>query len=276
VTERRALIEPQHPQLSIAQQCELVGLARSSFYYQPVPVDPFTLAVMHAIDRIYTDHPFFGVRRIWITLREDFHYPVNPKRVHRLMQQMGIQAIYPRKCLSLPDSDHRVYPYLLRGVTVDRPDLVWCSDITYLRLRGGFVYLVVVMDWFSRYVLSWRLSNTLDAAFCVAALEEALANGRPEIFNTDQGAQFTSTDFTGCVQAAGVRMSMDGRRRVFDNIFIERLWRSLKYEDIYLKDYETVPALIAGVGAYFAFYNHRRPHQSFDYETPAHVYHQAA
>ena len=276
MTERRALIEPQHPQLSVVQQCELVGLARSSFYYQPVAPEPFTLAVMHAIDRIYTDYPFFGVRRIWISLREDFGYPVNPKRVHRLMQQMGIQAIYPRPRLSRPDPQQRVYPYLLRGVTVDRPDQVWCSDITYLRLRGGFVYLVVVMDWFSRYVLSWRISNTLDAAFCLAALEEALAAGQPLIFNTDQGAQFTSAEFTGRVEAAGVRMSMDGRRRVFDNIFIERLWRSLKYEDIYLKDYETVPALIAGLGAYFTFYNHRRPHQSFDYQTPAHVYYQAA
>ena len=183
VAERRAMIEPQ-AQLSLARQCELVGLSRSSFYYQALAPDPLTLEVMHAIDRIYTDRPFYGVRRIWWTLREG-GLPVNRKRAHRLMQVMGLQAIYPRKRLSWPDKTHRVYPYLLRQVTVDRPDLAWCSDITYLRLRGGFVYLVAVMDWYSRYVLSWRISNTLDAAFCVAALEDALAQGRPDIFNTD-------------------------------------------------------------------------------------------
>jgi len=267
------MIEPQDTQLSVARQCELVGLPRSSFYYQPVAPDAFTLEVMHAIDRIYTHRPFYGVRRICKTLRDE-DYPVNPKRVHRLMQVMGLQAIYPRKRLSLPDKAHRVFPYLLREVTVDRPDQAWCADITYLRLRGGFVYLVAVMDWFSRYVLSWRISNTLDASFCVAALEDALAHGTPDIFNTDQGSQFTSTEFTGCVEAADVRMSMDGRGRYLDNIFIERLWRSLKYEDIYLKDYESVAALTNGVNAYFAFYNWQRPHQSFDYDTPAQVYHQ--
>ena len=269
------MIGPQHPQLSVVRQCELVGLPRSSFYYQAAAPDPFTLQVMHAIDRIYTDHPFFGVRRIWKTLRND-GYEVNRKRVHRLMQQMGLQAIYPRKRLSVPDNDHRVYPYLLRGLTIDRPDQVWCSDITYLRLRGGFVYLVAVMDWFSRYVLSWRISNTLDAAFCLAALEDALEQAVPDIFNTDQGSQFTSSEFTGRIEEAGIRMSMDGRGRFLDNIFIERLWRSLKYEDIYLKDYETVPALIDGVDTYFTFYNHERPHQSFDYQIPADVYLQAA
>jgi len=267
------MIDPQDAQLSVARQCELVGLPRSSFYYEPVAPDPFTLEVMHAMDRIYTARPFFGVRRIWKTLRDE-GYLVNPKRVHRLMQQMGLQAIYPRKRLSLPDKEHRIYPYLLRGVRIERPDQAWCSDITYLRLRGGFVYLVAVMDWFSRYVLSWRISNTLDATFCVAALEEALACGLPDIFNTDQGAQFTSAAFTGCIEAANIRMSMDGRGRFLDNIFVERLWRSLKYEDIYLKDYETVPALVEGVDAYFGFYNWERPHQSLDYATPAEVYYQ--
>ena len=267
------MIEPQDAQLSVARQCELVGLSRSSFYYQAEAPDPLTLAVMHAIDRIYTDRPFYGVRRIWWMLRAD-GLLVNHKRVHRLMQVMGLQAIYPRKRLSLSDQAHRVYPYLLRQVTVDRPDLAWCSDITYLRLRGGFVYLVAVMDWHSRFVLSWRISNTLDAAFCVAALKDALAQGTPDIFNTDQGSQFTSADFTGCVEAADIRMSMDGRGRYLDNIFIERLWRSLKYEDIYLKDYESVSALIDGVDAYLDFYNWERPHQSFDYDTPAQVYHQ--
>ena len=273
VAERRAMIEPQDAPLSLSRQCELVGLPRSSFYYQPVAPDAFTLEVMHAIDRIYTDRPFCGGRRICKTLRDD-GYRVNHKRVHRLMRWMGLQAIYPRKRLSLPDKTHRVFPYLLREVTVDRPDLAWCADITYLRLRGGFVYLVAVMDWFSRYVLSWRISNTLDASFCVAALKEALAHGSPDIFNTDQGAQFTSAQFTRCVEAADVRMSMDGRGRYLDNIFIERLWRSLKYEDIYLKDYESVAALVDGVDTYFAFYNWERPHQSFDYNMPAQIYHQ--
>lgn len=276
MTVRRAMIELLHPQLSVARQCALVGLARSSFYYEPVAPDPLNLAVMHAIDRIYTDYPFYGVRRIWKTLSTDYDYEVNPKRVHRLMQRMGLQAIYPRKRLSLPDHAHRVYPYLLGGLTINRPNQAWCADITYLRLRGGFVYLVAVMDWFSRYVLSWRISNTLDTAFCLAALEDALAKGVPEIFNTDQGCQFTSAEYTGRIEAAGIRVSMDGRRRFVDNIFIERLWRSLKYEDIYLKDYETVRALLHGVEAYFGFYNDRRPHQSFDYQTPAHVYYRAA
>ncbi len=250
MTERRALIKPPHPQLSVHRQCQLLGLPRSSFYYQPVAPDRLTLELMNAIDRIYTEHPIYGVRRIGATLRRA-GYPVNPKRVHRLMKAMGLQAIYPRTRRTTPDPQHRVYPYLLRGVTVDRPDHVWCSDITYLPVGSGFVYLVAVMDWFSRYVLSGRVSNTLDAAFCLEALEEALGQGRPEIFNTDQGAQFTSAAFTGRVEAAGARVSMDGRGRVLDNIFIERPWRSLKYEDVYLKGYDTVPQLIDGVAAYF-------------------------
>ena len=275
MAEGWASIEAPHPQLSVHRQCQLLGLPRSSFYYRPVAADPLTLELMNAIDRIYTERPIYGVRRICAALRRD-GYPVNPKRVHRLMQAMGLQAIYPRRQRTTPDPEHRVYPYLLRGRTVDRPDQVWCSDITYLPLSSGFVYLVAVMDWFSRYVLAWRISNTLDAAFCVEALEEALGQGRPEIFNTDQGAQFTSAAFTGRVEAAGARVSMDGRGRVLDNIFIERLWRSLKYEDVYLRDYATVPQLIEGVAAYFRFYNLERPHQAFDYETPSHVYHQAA
>ena len=275
MAERRALIEPHPAPLSVHRQCQLLGLARSSFYYRPEAPDRLTLELMNAIDRIYTEHPVYGVRRICAALRRD-GYPVNPKRVHRLMKALGLQAIYPRPRPTTPNPQHRVYPYLLRGVTVNRPDQVWCSDITYLPMPSGFVYLVAVMDWFSRYVLAWRVSNTLDAAFCLEALEEALSQGRPEIFNTDQGAQFTSTAFTGRVEAAGARVSMDGRGRVLDNILIERLWRSLKYEDIYLKAYDTVPELIEGVAAYFRFYNLERPHQAFDYETPSDVYHRAA
>jgi putative transposase len=209
-------------------------------------------------------------------LRQQHGQPVNHKRVHRLMRRMGLQAIYPRKRLSQPHPEHRIYPYLLRGVTVERPDQAWASDITYLPLQGAFVYLVAVIDWFSRYVRSWRISNTLDTSFCLEALEEALVDRRPDIFNTDQGAQFTSGVFTGRVEAAGIRMSMDGRGRALDNVFVERLWRAVKYEDVYLKRYETVPALIAGVAAYFNFYNHVRPHQSLAYQTPADVYHQVA
>jgi putative transposase len=266
------MVDPQHPQLSVARQCALLGLVRSSYYYQPVPLRPFTLQVMNAIDLIYTDDPCFGARRVRKILQREYGYAVGRERVRRLMRKMGLQAIYPRKSLSQPDQQHRVYPYLLRGLTIDRPNQVWCSDVTYVRLREGFVYLVAVMDWYSRYVLSWRVSNTLDAAFCVEALEDALAQALPEIYNTDQGAQFTGTEFTSRVLAAGVRMSMDGRGRFVDNIFIERLWRSLKYEDIYLKDYETVLALIEGLTIWFDRYNTWRPHESLGYETPVQVH----
>ena len=271
MTELRELVDPSPAELSVARQCDLLGLARSSYYYQPVETDPFTLELMHAIDRIYTRRPIFGVLRLQEMLRREGKV-VNHKRVYRLMRVMGIQAIYPRRSLSAPGEPHRIYPYLLRGPRVLRPDQAWCTDITYLPLRGGFVYLVAVMDWFSRYVLSWRISNTLDVAFCLEALEEALSQATPEIFNTDQGAQFTSADFTGRIEAAGIRMSMDGRGRALDNVFIERVWRSLKYEDIYLNGYETVPEITDGVNDYFTFYNHERPPQSLAYATPAEVY----
>jgi len=272
LTALRTMVDPQHPQLSVARQCALLGLARSSYYYQPEPVRAFTLQVMNAIDRIYTDDPCFGARRVREILRREYGHAVGRERVRRLMRKMGLEAIYPRKRLSQPDKQHQVFPYLLRGLTIDRPNQVWCSDVTYVRLRGGFVYLVAVMDWFSRYVLSWRVSNTLDAAFCVAALEDALAQAVAEIFNTDQGAQFTADEFTRRVLGAGVRMSMDGRGRFVDNIFIERLWRSLKYEDIYLRDYETVQALIEGLTVWFDRYNTWRPHEALGYQTPAQVH----
>jgi putative transposase len=271
VTELRELVDPHPSELSVARQCDLLGLQRSSYYYRPVQTDPFNLELMHAIDRIYTRRPIFGVRRIQEMLRREGKI-VNHKRVHRLMQVMGIQAIYPRRSLSAPGKPHRIYPYLLRGLRILHPDQVWSTDITYLPLRGGFVYLVAVMDWFSRYMLSWRISNTLDVVFCLDALEEALSHATPEIFNTDQGSQFTSADYTGRIEVAGIRMSMDGRGRALDNVFIERIWRSLKYEDIYLKGYETVPEITDGVNDYFTFYNHERPHQSLAYATPAEVY----
>lgn len=268
------MIESSHDHLSVAQQCALLGLSRSSFYYRPQAADPFGLQIMHALDRLYTRYPFYGVRRLQQALRHE-GYVVNHKRVHRLMQRMGLQAIYPRPRRATADASHRVYPYLLRDRVIDQPDQVWASDITYLPLRDGFVYLVAVMDWFSRYVLAWRIANTLDAAFCLEALEEALTQGRPAIFNTDQGPQFTCVDFTQRVECAGVRMSMDGRGRCMDNVFIERLWRSLKYEDIYLNNYETVAEITQGVERYFDFYNRIRFHQALDYATPAECYQSA-
>jgi putative transposase len=229
------------------------------------------LALMRRIDEQYLATPFFGSRRMAVHLSLP-DAPVNRKRVQRLMQTMGIEAIYPKKRTTIPGLGHKVYPYLLRNLNVDRPNKVWCTDITYIPLRRGFMYLVAVMDWYSRFVLSWSLSNSLDASFCVTALEEAFELGRPEIFNSDQGAQFTCENFRNCLEEKSISISMDGRGRALDNVFIERLWRSLKYEDIYLKDYEQVDDLHKGLGHYFEFYNYRRRHQALEYETPYEVY----
>jgi putative transposase len=229
---------------------------------------------MRLLDEQYTRTPFYGVRKMvwWL---DGQGYPVNPKRVRRLMRLMGLEAIYPKPRLSLPAPGHKIYPYLLRDLTISRPDQAWCSDITYIRLRGGFIYLVAVMDWFSRYVLAWEVSVSLDTSFCVSALNWALERGRPDIFNTDQGSQFTSHDFTGRLEDHGIDISMDGRGHVMDNIFIERLWRTVKYEEIYLKDYLDVPEVLANLKIYFGFYNHDRPHQALGYQTPAAIYFQA-
>jgi putative transposase len=226
---------------------------------------------MGLIDRKYTEHPFYGSRRMAVWLKRDQGQEVNRKRVQRLMRLMGLEAIYPRANLSA-GREHKVYPYLLRDVAVERVDQVWSSDITYVGLPGGFMYLAAVIDWHSRYVLSWRLSNTLDGSFCLEALEAALAEGKPEVFNTDQGAQFTAEAFTGRLEGAGVRVSMDGKGRCLDNVFVERLWRSVKYEDVYIRGYEGVPQLRAGLSAYFRFYNEQRRHQSLEYRTPQVVY----
>lgn len=226
---------------------------------------------MKRIDELYMAYPFYGTRNMTVILNRE-GYRVNRKRIQRLMRLMGIQAIYPKPRLSIGGKDHKIYPYLLKNLTINRADQVWCADITYIRLAHGFVYLVAIMDWHSRRVLSWRLSNTLDTEFCLEALEEALAHGKPEIFNTDQGCQFTSESFTGRLKNAGIKISMDGRGRVFDNILIERLWRTLKYQDIYIKDYQTVMDLIAGLDAYFRFYNNEKPHQSLENRTPSMVY----
>ena len=227
---------------------------------------------MRLIDELYMESPFFGSRQMKTTLVRA-GYQVNRKRIQRLMRIMGLEGVFPGRKTTIPAKDHKVYPYLLRGLTIDRPDQVWCSDITYVPLRHGFLYLVAVMDWFSRHVLAWRLSNTLDAAFCIEATEAALARGRPEIINTDQGSQFTSEAFTSLLVDNCVAISMDGRGRALDNVFIERLWRSVKYEDVYLKDYESGADLNDGLTRWFNFYTHRRPHQGLKNRTPFEVYH---
>jgi putative transposase len=265
------MVDAHHPTLSIRRQCQLLDLNRATFYRPPASESALNLALMRLIDREYTDAPFYGYRRMTARLNNAYGYAVNPKRVARLMQTMGLQAVYPRprtRC----GRPAPAYPYLLRDLVVDRPNQVWAADITYVPLPRGFMYLVAVMDWFSRFVLAWQLSNTLDGAFCLAALRRALRDGRPDIFNTDQGVQFTAQAFTSELEAAGIRVSMDGRGRFVDNIFIERLWRTVKHEDIYLKGYETVPTLAAGLDDYFQLYNYERPHQSLGYRTPAEVH----
>ena len=248
-----------------------MGLNRASYYYEPATETPRNLKLMRLLDEEYTAHPFYGRRRMTIYLRQQ-GYTVNEKRVRRLLQTMGLETIYPQPHTTLVDQTHRIYPYLLRGVKIVRVNQVWSSDITYIPLANGFMYLVAVIDWYSRYVLAWQLSNTLDTHFCVITLEQALRFGQPDIFNTDQGSQFTSTAFTSLLAAANIRISMDSKGRALDNIFVERLWRTVKYEDIYLKHYPTVPLLYSGLRDYFAFYNNERPHQSLGYRTPAAVF----
>ncbi len=247
-------------------------MPRSSYYYEPIPESEDNLRLMQLIDEQYTRQPVYGSRRMTKWLTEDCGEEVNRKRVQRLMRLMGLEAIYPRPRLSLPGRNHKVYPYLLRDVAITRVDQVWSTDITYVGLPQGFMYLAAVIDWFSRYVIAWRLSNTLDGDFCLEMLEEALGTGRPEVFNTDQGAQFTAAAWTSRLEAAGVQVSMDGKGRCLDNVFVERLWRTVKHEELYLKRFETVPLLQAGLGVYFPFYNERRRHQALGYRTPAEVY----
>jgi putative transposase len=249
----------------------LAGLARSSFYYQAARESTENLELMRLLDEQYTRTPFYGRPRLTQWLRGQGHR-VNPKRVARLMHLMGIEAIYPKPRLSLPDKQHRVYPYLLGGLTIERPNQVWSTDITYIRLQQGFLYLVAILDWHSRYVLSWELSNSLDVSFCLSALGRALDKARPEIFNSDQGSQFTSREFTSKLEEAKIRISMDGRGRAFDNIFIERLWRSVKYEEVYLKSYQSVWEAEDGLDRYFQFYNQERLHQALKYRTPHQIY----
>lgn len=257
--------------IPISRQCELLDLGRFSYYFRPSGEDESNLRLMRLIDEQFTRTPFYGVRRMTAWLQRNGQ-GVNRKRVRRLMRLMGLMAIYPKPRLSVAGPDHKVYPYLLKGVKVSRPDQAWCADITYIRLAHGFAYLVVILDWHSRYVLSWELSTTLDKGFCLEALRRALHYSRPEIFNTDQGAQFTSEEFTGLLESTEIKISMDGRGRVYDNIFVERLWRSVKYEEVYLHDYQTVPEARAGLGAYFRFYNEERLHETLGYRTPHEMY----
>jgi len=265
------MITPEHP-LPITRQCRLLDLARSSFYYRPKPISARDLELMRAIDEIHLAYPFYGSRRIMHELRGR-GYKVGRGHVSKLMRKMGICAIYRRPRTTIPDIKHKVYPYLPKDMDITRAGQAWCADITYLPMARGFAYLVAVMDWASRKVLAWRLSNTLDTSFCTEALKEAIARyGCPDIFNTDQGSQFTSDEFTGVLSEAGIRISMDGRGRWTDNIFIERLWRSVKYEEVYLKAYESLTEARRGLGEYFEFYNQKRRHQSLDYRTPDEVY----
>ena len=257
--------------MSVRRQCDLLGLTRSAVYYRPAQTPADDLRLMRLLDERYTACPFYGSRRMtaWLASQGE---GVNRKRVRRLLRAMGLEAIYPKPRLSSPGAGHRVYPYLLREAVIDRPGQVWSADITYVALPGGFMYLAATIDWYSRLVVAWRLSNTLDGAFCQEMLEAALAAGTPEVFNTDQGVQFTARAFTERVERAGAQVSMDGRGRCLDNVFVERLWRSVKHEDVYLRGYETVPELERGLAAYFRFYNHERLHQSLDYRTPAEVH----
>jgi len=270
--ERLALVDQDDSALPVVAQCRLLKVARSTLYYQPVPVSADDLAVMRRMDELYLGSPFYGSRRMAAVLRREGR-AVNRKRVRRLMRLMGLRAIYQKPNTSRQHPEHKVYPYLLRGLIIDRPNQVWCADITYIPMAKGFVYLVAVMDWFSRRVLAWRVSITLETDFCLDALRDAMGLfGQPDIFNTDQGAQFTSTEFVGELAGRKIRISMDGRGRYLDNIFIERLWRSLKYEEVFIKAYGAVIEARRSIGKWLEFYNDERPHQALDYRTPREIF----
>jgi putative transposase len=271
VEEKKALVDPRHPILSISRQCELLGLSRSVFYYQPAKASDENLRLMEEIDRIYLKYPFFGTRKMTEVLKEQ-GYGVNRKRIKRLYQLMGLQAIGPKPNTSKPIKGHKIYPYLLRDMKIERANQVWATDLAYVPMPKGFMYLMAVVDLYSRKVISWGVSNSMDTDFCCSVLNEALLRGKPEIFNTDQGSQFTSDAFTGGLKKHGIRISMDGKGRATDNIFVERLWRSLKYEYLYLKRPETCQELYKGLEEYFLFFNQERLHQSLDYKTPESIY----
>ena len=271
IVDRKGLISKSHPKISINRQCELLQVSKGALYYTPKPLDPYTLTLIDLIDEQHTKTPFYGSRRLKAFLNIK-GYAVNRKRVQRLMHFMRIEAIYPKPKTTRRNEEHKIYPYLLKGVVIDKSDQVWSTDITYIRIGNGFMYLTAIMDWFSRYVLSWRLSNSLDNAFCIEALEEALYISTPEIFNTDQGSQFTSSKFLSILQAQNIKISMDSKGRALDNVFIERLWRTIKYEEVYLKDYRTVKEAHSSLKAFIKFYNQERLHQALEYKVPMSVY----
>lgn len=271
INEKRKLIVQGDPDFSIDRQCDLIGLPRSSYYYTACPVSEFHLAVMHAMDRLYTDHPHYGKRSMSANLK-NIGLDVGVDLASSLMKKMRIEAIYRKPNLSKPNEAHKIYPYLLRGVKIERVNQVWSTDITYIPMRNGFMYLTAVIDWYSRYVLAWRLSNSLDGLFCREVLLDALKRGKPEIFNTDQGTQYTCLKFIEMLLHYGIQISMDGKGRAIDNVYIERLWKSVKYEDIYLKEYCEPVSLYAGMAQYFLFYNTKRLHSSLNYAPPAEVY----
>lgn len=264
---RKSWIDPSNQWLSVNEQLLLATVSKTAYYYEPVPESDENLFCMEIIDKVYTLHPFYGSRKMRLMLQQR-GFNINRKRVVRLMRLMGLEAFYPKRNLSKASAEHKKYPYLLRGVVLIRPNQVWSTDITYIPLKGGFLYLVAIIDWYTRFVLSWRLSNTLDNRFCIEALEEAFQYGKPEIFNTDQGVQFTSVNFIEILEAQEIKISMDGKGRALDNVIVERLWRSVKYEDVYINRYETGLQAKHGLEAYFKFYNNERPHQSLDYKTP--------
>lgn len=271
MSEARSWIDFENADLSVREQCRLLGIQRSAIYYEPQPETAENLQLMRLMDEEHLKHPARGSRQM-VDYLEDEGFNVNRKRVQRLMRKMGIEGMSPRRRTTLQNAGHRVYPYLLRGLEIQRPNQVWCSDITYIPMRRGFMYLVAVLDWFSRHVLSWQLSNSMDADFCIEALKEALETATPEVFNTDQGAQFTSREHTDVLKSHGIAISMDGRGRALDNVMIERLWRTVKYEEVYLKEYASGTDLYEGLRSYFDFYCSERRHSSLDHQTPAEVY----
>lgn len=271
ISEKREFVEPSHEQLTIDRQCELLGISRPGYYYRPQPMNTEMLELINVVDQVYTDYPFFGTRRMSVCLQEK-GYNAGRKLIRRIYQILGLEAIYPKPNLSIPNQENKIYPYLLRDIEVTHSDQIWSTDITYIRLCGGFVYLMAIMDWYSRYVLDWELGVSLEAEFCIETLKRVLRNNQCEIFNTDQGAQFTCRDFTDVLLQNNIRISMDGKGRALDNVFIERLWRSLKYECIYMRSLSTVKEAREEIKRYFRFYNNERPHQSLKYKKPIEIY----
>ena len=272
ITDRKKLIDRKHSQISINRQCDLLKVSKGVLYYEPKPIDPYNLILMDLIDKQHTKTPFYGSRRLTAYLKNGKGHDVNRKRIQRLMKLMRIETIYPKPKTTNRNKEHKIYPYLLRNVEIVRPDQVWSTDITYIRVGKGFAYLTAIIDWYSRYVLSWKLSNTLENTFCIEALEESLSYSKPEIFNTDQGSQYTASNFVKPLIDRDIKISMDSKGRALDNIFVERLWRSVKYEEVYLNEYQTMSDTYNSLKNYFEFYNEERFHQALNYKVPKESY----